>query len=91
MAINKVVYGSQTLIDLTADTVTPELLALGVTAHDKAGEPITGTSTKDVDSTDATASEAEILSGKTRATMRSQWAFMTAAAAYRSMRTSRRS
>ena len=65
MAINKVVYGSQTLIDLTADTVTPELLALGVTAHDKAGEPITGTSTKDVDSTDATASEAEILSGKT--------------------------
>ena len=65
MAINKVVYGGRTLIDLTSDTVTAEQLAQGVTAHDKAGEPITGTSTKDVDSTDATASEAEILIGKT--------------------------
>lgn len=65
MAINKVVYGGRTLIDLTSDTVTAEQLAQGVTAHDKAGEPITGTSTKDVDSGDATASEAEILIGKT--------------------------
>lgn len=65
MAINKVVYGSQTLIDLTADTVTADQLAEGVTAHDKSGAQITGTSTKDVDSTDATASEAEILTGKT--------------------------
>ena len=37
MAINKVVYGSQTLIDLTADTVTADQLAQGVTAHDKSG------------------------------------------------------
>ena len=65
MAINKVVYGSQTLIDLTADTVTADQLAEGVTAHDKSGTQITGTSTKDVDSTDATAAEAEILAGKT--------------------------
>lgn len=65
MAINKVVYGSQTLIDLTADTVTADQLAEGVTAHDKSGTQITGTSTKDVDSTDATAAEAEILTGKT--------------------------
>ena len=65
MAINKVVYGSQTLIDLTADTVTADQLAEGVTAHDKSGAQITGTSTKDVDSTDATAAEAEILTGKT--------------------------
>ena len=65
MAINKVVYGSQTLIDLTADTVTADQLAAGVTAHDKSGAQITGTSTKDVDSTDATAAEAEILTGKT--------------------------
>lgn len=65
MAINKVIYGSNTLIDLTADTITPEMLAQGITAHDKSGEPITGTSTKDSDTSDATASVAEILIGKT--------------------------
>jgi hypothetical protein len=47
MAINKVVYntenGAETLIDLTGDTVTPETLAKGVTAHDKSGTTITGT------------------------------------------------
>lgn len=43
MAINKVKYGSQTLIDLTADTVTADKLASGVTAHDKTGNKITGT------------------------------------------------
>ena len=47
MAYNKIVYGSQTLIDLTADTVTPDKLAQGTTAHDKSGEVIEGTSTKD--------------------------------------------
>lgn len=65
MAINKIIYGSNTLIDLTADTITPETLAQGITAHDKSGEPITGTSTKDSDTSDATASVAEILVGKT--------------------------
>lgn len=65
MAINKIIYGGNVLLDLTGDTVTPELLAQGVTAHDKSGELITGTNTRDVDSTDATAAEAEILSGKT--------------------------
>ena len=34
-------------------------------AHDKTGAPITGTSTKDVDSTDATVAVAEMLDGKT--------------------------
>lgn len=43
MAINKVEYGGNTLIDLTSDTVTPETLAEGVTAHDKSGEAIVGT------------------------------------------------
>ena len=46
MAVNKVVYnsssGTQTLIDLTGDTVTPENLAKGVKAHDAKGEQITG-------------------------------------------------
>ena len=43
MAINKVTYGGKTLVDLTTDTVTPETLASGVTAHDKSGTKITGT------------------------------------------------
>lgn len=43
MAINKVVFGSKTLIDLTGDTVTPDTLAVGATAHDKTGAPIVGT------------------------------------------------
>lgn len=42
MAVNKVVYDGDTLIDLTGDTVTPETLAAGATAHDKAGNPIVG-------------------------------------------------
>lgn len=65
MAINKVIYAGQTLIDLTGDTVDAESLALGVTAHDKSGVLITGTSTKDSDTSDATAKVAEILFGKT--------------------------
>ena len=43
MAINKVVYGSNTLIDLTEDTVTAETLAAGATAHDRSGAAIMGT------------------------------------------------
>lgn len=65
MAINKVVYGGNVLIDLTADTITADQLAEGVTAHDKSGAAITGTSTKDSDTQDATAVVAEILKGKT--------------------------
>ena len=43
MAINKVEYGGNTLIDLTSDSVTPENLLPGVTAHDASGKKITGT------------------------------------------------
>ena len=43
MAINKVVYSGNTLIDLTQDTVTPETLAEGATAHNASGERIVGT------------------------------------------------
>lgn len=63
--INKVIYGGETLIDLTADTVTEDKLAEGITAHDKSGKIITGTSTKDSDTSDATAAVSEILAGKT--------------------------
>ena len=43
MAVNKVIYDGDTLIDLSGDTVTAAQLLTGVTAHDKAGNPITGT------------------------------------------------
>lgn len=62
---NKVIFGDEVLIDLTADTVSADKLEKGITAHDKTGAIITGTSTKDSDTSDATASVAEILVGKT--------------------------
>lgn len=65
MAINKVIYGGTTLIDLTADTVTAATLLSGATAHDKSGATITGACTYDADTTDATAGAAEILLSKT--------------------------
>jgi hypothetical protein len=65
MAYNKVVYGGKTLMDLTGDSVTPDKLLAGETAHDKSGETIAGTCTFDVDSTDATVTADEILKGKT--------------------------
>ena len=43
MAVNKVVYGTTVLVDLTKDTVTADKLLKGATAHDASGEPITGT------------------------------------------------
>lgn len=63
--VNKVVYGSRTLIDLTGDTITADKILSGLTAHDKSGAPITGTCSFDVDSTDATVAVAEMLEGKT--------------------------
>lgn len=43
MAVNKIVINNEVKLDLTADTVSPSTLALGITAHDKSGELITGT------------------------------------------------
>lgn len=63
--VSKVVLGSEVKLDLTGDTVTAADLKKGVTAHDKSGAPIVGTSEKDSDTSDATAAAAEILSGKT--------------------------
>lgn len=63
--MNKVVYGSTVLIDLTADTVTADKILASYTAHDAAGNVITGTCNFDVDSQDATVKVAEILDGKT--------------------------
>lgn len=62
---NKVVLGSEVLIDLSADTVDAAHLLEGYTAHDRSGATITGTNTYDADTTDATAAQAEILATKT--------------------------
>lgn len=65
MAINKIIYGGETLLDLTADTVDAAHVLKDYTFHDKAGEAVTGTCTFDVNSQDADAAVAEILYGKT--------------------------
>lgn len=63
---SKVVLASgEVLMDLTGDDITAADLAKGKKAHDKTGAQIVGTSTKDADTSDATAGAAEILSGKT--------------------------
>lgn len=38
--VNKVIIGKEVKLDLTADSVTPDKLAKGITAHDKTGAPI---------------------------------------------------
>lgn len=43
---SKVIYNGSTLIDLTEDSVTPDTLAYGVTAHSASGDIITGTAYK---------------------------------------------
>lgn len=63
--VNKVVYGGTTLIDLTGDNITASDVLSGKKAHDRSGAPITGTCTYNADTSDATATAGEILSGKT--------------------------
>ena len=65
MGISKVIYGGDTLIDLTADTLTPDKALKGYTFHGADGEEKTGSCTFDVDSSGATAAVAEVLAGKT--------------------------
>lgn len=65
MAINKVVYGGSTLIDLTADTVTKDKVLKGYTTHGADGEIITGTCDYDSNTQDATAADSEVLISKT--------------------------
>ena len=63
--INKVIYGGDTLIDLTADDVAASDVLSGKKFHLPSGEPKTGTCPYDADTSDATAVAAEILTGKT--------------------------
>lgn len=62
---NKIIFGGQTLIDLTSDTIDAAHLGYGYTAHDRSGAPITGTNTFDSDTTDANATAGQILLNKT--------------------------
>jgi hypothetical protein len=59
------VFGGEVLIDLTGDTVKPEHMLKGYTAHGADGQKITGTCTYDSDTQDANAADSEILYGKT--------------------------
>lgn len=63
--INKVIYGNQTLIDLTSDTITAADVLDGKYAHLPSGERVEGTCTYDADTSDATAAAGEILNTKT--------------------------
>lgn len=63
--ISKVVYGNQTLIDLTNDTVDSAHLLQGYTAHGADGAIVSGSCTFDADTSDATANASEILATKT--------------------------
>lgn len=63
--VNKVIYGGQTLIDLTGDDVTASDVLSGKKFHLPSGASGTGTCTYDADTKDATATAAEILSTKT--------------------------
>lgn len=64
--VNKVVLSTgETLIDISADTITADKLLKNYTAHDKSGASITGSCEYDADTSDATAGASEILATKT--------------------------
>ena len=63
--INKVIYGGNTLIDLTGDTVTAADVQSGKIFHLKDGSTTTGTNVWDSYTQDADATAAQILSTKT--------------------------
>lgn len=63
--VNKVIYGNDTLIDLTNDDVQASDVQSGKYFHLPTGERVQGTNTFDADTSDATATAAEILATKT--------------------------
>ena len=63
--VNKVIFGDETLIDLTGDTATASDVLSGKKFHLKSGQQATGTCTYDANTGDATAAAAEILATKT--------------------------
>lgn len=65
MAINKVIYGGTTLIDITDTTAAAADVQSGKYFYTNAGIKTQGTSTKDSDTTDADATAGDILYGAT--------------------------
>lgn len=66
MANSKIVLADGTvLLDISQDSVAEADVAYGKTFHKADGTAGTGTSTKDVDSSGATATDDEVLAGKT--------------------------
>ena len=65
MAINKIIYGGNVLIDLTGDTVTAADVQSGVTFHLPSGATGAGTCTYDSDTSEDTLLVAEALTGQT--------------------------
>lgn len=63
--VNKVVYGNDTLIDLTQDTVTTNDVLSDKYFHLPSGQRIQGTCTYDADTSNATASDSDILEDMT--------------------------
>lgn len=64
MAINKIIYGGRTLLDLTGDNIQADKVLLDIQFHGPDGEVYTGTCTFDVDSSSATLKASEALEGK---------------------------
>ena len=60
---NKAIINGTTYIDLSADTVVQNKVLDGYTFHDKNGAILEGTCTFDADTSDATASASDILTG----------------------------
>ena len=63
--VSKVIYGNQTLIDLTGDTINASRILSGYTAHDSSGTPVVGSCSYDAYTGDANATADDILYGKT--------------------------
>lgn len=63
--VNKVVFGSTTVIDISDTTADPTKVLASEKFYDKAGAPQTGSCTYDSDTTDADATAGEILLNKT--------------------------
>lgn len=65
MAINKVIYGGNTLIDITDTTATAASVLAGNYFYGRDGVKTEGSCTYNADTSDATALAADILSGST--------------------------
>lgn len=63
--VNKVVFGSTTVMDISDTTADPSKVLASEKFYDRSGAPQTGTCTFDADTSDADATAAEILDTKT--------------------------